>query len=691
MNRIATTIILLLSLCISSFPVPAKRGVFKTLTLADGTCVTAELHGDEHLHYWISAEGQCFAKVEGKDYYANISKEELTRRSQMVRLKTDSLRQTKRKALQKSTAVAGARRGLVVLVQFADVSFAPEHNKNFYESVCNGENFSSADGFVGSVRDYFHDQSDGRLDYSFDVVGPVTLSAGYSFYGANDASSTQTNMKQFLREMLNAIKDQVDFSLYDNDDDGVVDQIYFLYAGQGEADSDDENTIWPHAYYIKSGYGMEFSQNGVTLDTYACSNEMQGRNDKVAGIGTICHEFAHCLGLPDMYDTSTTHNYGTDHWDLMAYGSYLGEQFRPCGFTAYEREFCGWRDYELLSADCTISDALPLSEGGKAYIITNEAHPDEYFILEPRRTSGWDASLPSSGLLIYHVDYDANAWLVNMVNTDSEHQHCAIIAADDDYNWDTRATDAYPYLENSEFSDKSVPIAKFYHANAEGSCKVDRSVYGISKNADEYVSFSFMNGSYRYDNNAPEGALFYESFNRCAGTGGNDGAFGSGTGSADFVTDNDGWQADNAFGASQCAKFGTDRVNGVATSPEFNINGMTILTFRVAPHLLETTNINFSVEGNAVLGQESVKMNASRWTEVKTTLQGTGPVRLSFSGKKRWFLDEILVMPDPAENIIDMPIHRNDSEYRYNLSGQRVNNSFKGIVIIDGRKYVTSK
>jgi hypothetical protein len=162
--------------------------------------------------------------------------------------------------------------------------------------------------------------------------------------------------------------------------------------------------------------------DGVTIDTYACSSELTidyYNNNVIDGIGTICHEFSHCLGFPDMYDY-TQKNFGMGDWDLMDRGCYNGDGcgFVPAGYSSYEKWCAGWLEpIELKDEDVEVTDLKPLSQGGDAYVIYNDKNPDEFYLLENRQNVNWDAELPGKGLLVLHADYDPEIWEWNVVNT----------------------------------------------------------------------------------------------------------------------------------------------------------------------------------------------------------------------------------------------------------------------------------
>lgn len=147
----------------------------------------------------------------------------------------------------------------------------------------------------------------------------LTLSQNSTYYGENEYKTNEDkHAGQMVAEACLAVKDQVDWKQYDWDGDGEADQVFVLYAGYGEADYGEAETVWPHMYYLKeSDYGKSLNMNGTVVDTYACSNELSLDADEQPtddGIGTICHEFSHCLGYPDLYDTNTGNGYAMGVW-----------------------------------------------------------------------------------------------------------------------------------------------------------------------------------------------------------------------------------------------------------------------------------------------------------------------------------------------------------------------------------------
>ena len=671
----------LVAMALTATAVPAKRGVWKTLTLADGTEVKAQLVGDEYGHYWKAVDGKAYHNVEGADFFQEIDASAIEQKARLRRGQVNAQRVKRLAARRKAASYTGKKKGLILLVNFSDMQFKSEDDNALYQRIANEEGFSEGN-FKGSMCDYFKAQSLGKFELDFDVVGPLTVSKSYAYYGENDADGNDMYAGEMVCEAVGLAKDQVtNWAQYDWDDDGYVDQVYVVYAGQGEADGGAENTIWPHAYDLESaayygdGTGAVTVATGLQVNTYACGAELDGFTSDVAGIGTMCHEFSHCLGYPDFYDTDYSGGQGMFVWDLMDSGSYNGDGYQPAGYTSYERWVAGWTEpVELSSEDVAVTSMKSLQSSGESYIIYNKRQRNEYFLLENRQLDGWDASLPSAGLLILHVDYDADAWQENTPNDEPSHQRMTWIAADNKYQyemyqgdkyytWDGCVNDPFPYGSVNAFNKSTTPAAKLFNKNADGTYYLSSSVEGITQNSDGTVAFNFVadytgSGEEPYVKPDVEGALFYESFDQCNGKGGNDDAWSGSVATAAFSPDNTGWVAEKAYGAAQCAKFGTGSVSGSATTPAIAINGTATLTFRAGAWNAggDGTTLNLSVSGGATISPATVTMTKGEFSDFTATITGTGDVKVTFeSTKGRFFLDEVIVVDPNGSDTPDNP------------------------------------
>ncbi len=470
--------------------VRAMRGVVKTLTLGDGTVVDATLVGDEYVHYYKTADGRCLQMVDGA--YGYVDADSL-RGVWMERLQTRNSARGVRAVKSSGTDYTGSKKGLVILVNFADLSMTT--NLSEWRNYFNEVGYSNY-GMQGSVHDYFYEQSYGAFDLTFDVVGPVTVSEACSYYGTDE-----DNVPFMIKEACKLVDAQVNFADYDWDGDGEVDQVYVVYAGYNEAQGADESTIWPHEWGLSgnSSVGKQM-YDGVWVDTYACSSELHGngkRNtDIIDGIGTACHEFSHCLGLPDFYDTGAGTNYGMDVWSLLDYGNYNGDSCVPAAFTAYERYFAGWLEYKELDEPTHVSDIPCLTDTACAYVIRNDNRSDEYYLLQNIQKVGFNSSAYGHGLLIIHVDYNGIVWTSNTVNTDASRQRMTIFAADNTYGSFGKNADGDPFpgtSNNYSFTDDTAPASILYTANKAGTYFMSKPITNISE-ADGLISFDFMGG-----------------------------------------------------------------------------------------------------------------------------------------------------------------------------------------------------
>lgn len=478
--------------------VPAKK-LQKVITLTNGTQVSVELRGDEYLSWWEGTDGTAYRATADENVFeafdleaqkpaaaARRARAEQGRVARLARVK-NSLRgaDDKMRGLGGDhITYKGVKKGLVVLVDFKNKKFADGHDLEYYKNVINGKDFSDEEeGYVGSVRDYFLAQSNGQFELDFDVVGPVTMSKNYGYYGNDGAYQKDEKVYEMIKEACDGIQDKVNLKDYDWDGDGEADQVFFLYAGLGQASGGSAGTIWPHESELRYWPCGVLSYPTGKINTYACANELQpetqGSSRYIsAGIGTICHEFSHCLGFADMYDTTGGGGYGMSVFDVMDQGSYNGNGFVPCNYTAFERIYAGWVEAIELESPATVKDMKSVSDYGRPFIMYNYKNTNEYFLMENRQNTGWDKGLyGSNGLLIVHVNYVPSRWANNSVNSSAEKIQCCTVVNADGSRENTQYSlqgDLYPYevkgvTMNDEFTDESEPAAKLYTKNSDNS------------------------------------------------------------------------------------------------------------------------------------------------------------------------------------------------------------------------------
>ena len=512
MKKIFLGLVFLLA-ALTAFAIPAKRGQKTTLTLADGTQVVAELRGDEFGHYYEAADGRVFVKSASADFYEQADKTDITNRANVRRMARNAKRAERRNVRHNEfgvpTSYTGSKKGIIILVNFADKTFNAANNQALFNNI------------AGSMHDYFTSQSNGQFDLTFDVVGPVLLSQNYAYYGQNNSDGDDMRPEQMVVEACNLVEDMVDFNDYDWDGDGEVDQVYIVYAGKGEADGGAKDTIWPHEWELSETYS-DFDIDGVHINTYACGPELNG-SSQINGLGTMCHEFTHCLGLPDFYDTRTNGtNFGMDSWSLMDYGCYNNNGYTPCNYTGYERMFCGWVEPIELTEDMQVTGMKSLEDYGDVYIVYNPGHHDEYYILQNVQKKGWDLYAESKGLMIMHVDYDKDIWQQDVVNNTTSRQRCTIFPADNSLSSYSTYGDLFPYNSNNSFGNNTSPAAKLYNANTDGTKLMNIEITGITQKSNGTIEFNFVNNNEGSVGPQPQGDVFCETFDECKGTGGND-------------------------------------------------------------------------------------------------------------------------------------------------------------------------
>lgn len=706
MKRILLSISAVLA-AIAIQAMPVKPGIWRNITLADGTVVKAELVGDEHLTYWRTADGACYRQTPSAGVFSKVELSALQSEYDAV----VAQKAAREKAILESARTSmpvkkveggkfqGKKKCLVILANFADTKFKPEHTLDLYKQIINGENYSDETlGFKGSVRDYFKAQSGGQFEIDFDVVGPVDLPKGYAGYGKNDASGRDQTALVYpmVEDAVNLAKDQVtDWKQYDWDGDGLVEEVFVLYAGHGQATyPQDPDLVWPH----KSAIDPLTVADGVKVSVYACSCEL-GATEAIDGIGAFCHEFSHCMGLKDHYDINGR-GYGTGFWDIMCFGCYNGNSFLPAEYNSYEKMFCGWKEPIVLNAEPQkIEGMKALAAGGDTYIFYNDGNENEYYMLENRQKTGWDAALPGEGLIVLHVDYSKGAWEDNQVNYNAARQRMTVIPADNTLGStdEDKAGDAWPYQGNNSLTNYSRPACTVYNANTDGTGYMNKYLLNITQNADGTISFEYTTKS-ATKQDKPEGALLYETFDNCSGIGGNDGIWdGENVGLADFFPDNDGWSGTPKTGANKCALLGNATRKANAVTPSFKISEPVVISFLAAPYTGSSDNklilaANYGCD--AVLDVTEFTLVPGQWTEVKANVTGSGDAAIRFkTNDKGVFIDNVCVIPVSLAGISSATADQSPKNGEiYSIDGRYMGKSVSalrpGIYVMNGKKLV---
>lgn len=356
--------------------------------------------------------------------------------------------------------------------------------------------------------------------------------------------------------------------------------------------------------------------------------------------------------------------------------------------------------------ETSIAGVQPMSADGDAYVIKNKGHEDEYYILENRQKTGWDSYLPASGLMITHVDYDADIWDWNMPNTSGKYedangntktndqQRLTIFRAGNSSSDYGDSSDLYPYRSNNTLTKTSSPAATLYNTNSNGSKYMHVAIKDIAIASDGTASFTLSKDVQEENPDTPVtpsgSTMLYESFDKCTGTGGNDGKFSGNIAVATASKDNYdvvGWTSTGTiYEADECVRLGKSGSAGNITSPSFSVKGSASLTFKAAAwdgSKKDGTNLKLSVS-NGTLSQSSVTMKKGEWTDYHVTITATGTVKVTFTAESgRFFLDEVKVTDASTSGIQEISASRSSSIVAYyTLGGIQVAAPSSGIYLV---------
>ena len=458
-----------------------------TVSQPDGTQLTVRINGDADFN-WVSTLDGVVLKQEGNGYFvANIDTNGMLSSSGTLAHDADKRSSAEQSLCKKQDVKAfltvntrperlaatrgfggkgstsffphtGSPRAIVLLVQFANRPFKVQPRKAFNQYLNSmadkHQDFGNAENRnTGSVKRYFSDMSGGKFKPQFDLYGPITMPKNAAYYG--EGSSSMERYRELVSEACTMMDDSLDFSKYDADKDGNVDLVYIIYAGYGESVSSIDSTLWPKAFVC----GTDIKKDGKYVRLAGISNELNGHPDVhysstsgllINGVGLFCHEFSHCMGLPDFYPTVSPQwttannkqdfdaydNQGMEEWDVMDNGIYLYNGYSPTAYTAWEREKMGWLTIETLTREGKV-ELKSIDQGGKAYRIKNDKNTsgNEYYIVENIQAKGWNYKLPASGMMVSHVEYVPWAFSVfhggdNSVNNIKKHPRMTIVPAD---------------------------------------------------------------------------------------------------------------------------------------------------------------------------------------------------------------------------------------------------------------------
>jgi M6 family metalloprotease-like protein len=506
--------------------VPAYPGLVK-ITQPNREEVSVYLRGDEKVHWMESPDG--YSLLYGDDKYIvyattdeagnMISSPVVFRNSELRLSATDNALTGIRKNLRYSAsqinmlkeiwnfanrsiedaslrATTGTIRAICALVDFPDKSF--KKTKEEFEQLLNQTGYNLG-GAKGSVRDFYSENSYGKMELEITVVGPYTAENNLGYYGdpVGNASDNYSHISELAKSVAAYAFSQpgIDPADYDNDNNDYIDAFHFIYAGFGEEAGGGTGAIWAH----ESGIYPAISIGSKRLNVYSCSPELRGNiGTGITHIGVICHEMGHVFGAPDFYDADgdTGGSFtGTGNWDLMAGGSWNNSGASPAHINMYQKIQLGWVNPVTLDAPQTITNMPNSAENATAYIY-NTSVQGEYYVLENRQKKGFDAYVPGPGLLIYHVSVENRDISSNRVNSTHPQKMYPVCASSTYQTPDTRPasygninTAGCPFPGTSRktaFTDYTTPSAITWTGTHSS-----KPITGITE-SNGMISFKFM-------------------------------------------------------------------------------------------------------------------------------------------------------------------------------------------------------
>lgn len=737
--------LILMMLLLATATTWARPGYSKPVDVLqpDGTTVTLLMKGDEFLSYLTTVDGftvvkgddgfyryaekengmlkatpfiaknpelryadeQTFLSSIQKNVHADMTEATLQRKAMASQLYADnyeSLKGDNRRAASIWSRIDYSNfKGLVVLVEWNDRQFSMNNPQAFYQRLTNERHLVDTShqyypvDVTGSVRDYFNDNSLGIFDPTFDVVGPVTIDYSCEYpkpktESGQDDSGFNSRLINLLKASLNKANEIVDFTKYDLNSDGTIDMVYFIFAGYGSyVQGNSYKYMWPHAndftgYWAKT-YGMNYDNK--YFGRYACSVEIQDYEGMASqhafldGIGTMCHEFSHVLGLADHYDTDYEENGEAETpsgWDVMAAGADYNFGLTPAGYSAFERHVLGFCEPEVL--DVAGEYQLPaFGTGNKAYLIKTGTTNDDFYI-ENRQKQGWDSFLPGHGLLAWRAETtNSSVWKNNKVNSNPNHVYLELLKAVPTKSIDTGYT---PFPGTGNVVDLTAETTPALKSWAGKEAVVD--LYEITETAEGMITF--IAGKSVFETAIED--------------------FESATLTTADATDQKGVFCNWTLEKATIAEVADGLGNGKQCVKMLRSSKLTSM-----PLAKPIRQLSFDVWNGPQKVKISLKYSTdgTKWTELvnsgdlaknKTTNMSTTeliPVGaqiqinvLSTSSASATYVDDIKVTfgKSDTEGISAITDMRTTAAPAYNLAGQAVGRDYKGIVVRNGKKTI---
>ena len=412
---------------VKAWPYPVK------VTQPDGRELTILIHGDENRSWKTTLAGRpVYQDAQGWWHETDSLPPATPLLKKQLNPEGGAL------ALFLSTKASVNVRTIVIPVQFQDRKFTIPSPRSTIYNLFNQQYYSD-NGATGSVLDWFRDNLGSSSSFSFDVCDVVTLPNSQAWYGANADGVTDKNIKQLVAHACVAADAAgVDFTRYDFDGDGVVDNVFLFFAGHNEAEGGGDNTLWPQSWNISD---LGLSLDGMKISNFSLYSEYTGPSGyRFAGIGTICHEYCHFLGLPDLYDVNDDEEGSCPglqgSLSIMDRGNYNNEGRTPPYLTIFERQLIGLARTATIRTEQELT-VQPVQLATTAYLLPT-GNGGEDFWLEYRDGAKWDAAIGGTGLVVYHIDKSNNAagsmtarmrWTTNAVNGCAAHPCASFVSS----------------------------------------------------------------------------------------------------------------------------------------------------------------------------------------------------------------------------------------------------------------------
>lgn len=315
----------------------------------------------------------------------------------------------------------GEINALVILIDFED-NIAKTPPSHFEELL-----FSRNTYLTGSLRDYYNEVSNGKVDIIGQVSGWHRMKENYSFYVGKDSGGDiegyPNNARRMVEEAVAIALERdsnIKWDKYDLNGDKTVDALFIVHAGPGaevqQTEEGRKKHIWSHKWIVQNPLK-------VTDKTWA-SIYLTVPEDGLLGV--YAHEAGHLIfGWPDLYDACTDQNRtaGVGDWSLMASGSWTNGGVTPSYPDAWCRMVQQWPVITRIRGIKEVS-LKPVEAVDQVVMIPIRGQLKEYFILENRRRAKFDKYLPGDGLLVYHIDETAEN------NCDENHLAVGVVQAD---------------------------------------------------------------------------------------------------------------------------------------------------------------------------------------------------------------------------------------------------------------------